>query len=85
MLTGTYYTSTDFIGEFQIGQFVMLLLICLPLIIVDRMSSRGIFPVIDEIKTVIGAGQWVYSYLGSLIEAFIVLVFRLIESIPVIE
>lgn len=85
MATGTYYGTTDLVASFQLAQFALLLLVCLPLIIVDRMSSRGVFPVIDEIKTVVGAGQWAFDYLGGLIDGFVDLVFKLIEAIPVIE
>jgi hypothetical protein len=85
MLTGTYIGTTDLVGSFQLGQFFMLFLICLPLLILDRMESHGIFPVVREIKEVWGFASFILNYLGGLISSFIDLVFHLIESIPVIE
>lgn len=85
MLTGTYITTTDTVTDLNLPAFIMLFLIALPLLILDRMGTNGVFPVIHEIQTVVGWGGWIYSYLAGLIAGFVDLVFQLIEAIPVVE
>lgn len=85
MVTGTYVGTVDLISTFQLGTFALILVICLPLIIVDRMATRGFFETWDEIGRFWGAAQWIFDYLSGLIDAFVTLVFRLIEAIPIAE